>query len=153
MSVTFSRFIRAAVLAPAFILAACSDDPVRIDDHDHGGEVEAVRIHLFHAGVPEVPQDLEPSVTPHDLILHVGDNTIHVEWLDHDGDVISGLDHDFRLELENLPGGITFTPTSAFTGTLTVTEPMGTGVSLIELFHIEEGHGDFSVSVSFVLAT
>jgi hypothetical protein len=153
MTSSLTRLLRAAILAPAFVLAACSDDPVRVDDHDHGEEVEAVRLFVTRPGDTEYSVELEPAATPHDISIDYGDNAIRVQWLDHDGNVVGGLDQEFRLELTNLPAGYTFARTGKFTGTLNVSPSPASGTTLIDLFHEEEGHGDFSVAIRFVLPT
>lgn len=146
---SFRRAARAALLAPIFFLAACSDDPVRVDDHDHAEEVEQVRVYVTPPGQTEYSRVLGLSVTAHELEVASGANAIRVEWLDHDGDVVTGLDGEFRLEFANLPAGVTFMRSSAFSGTLQVEGPIGAGAARLELFHVEENHGDFTVTVSF----
>lgn len=147
------RAVRAGLVFLAVAALACSKDPVRVDDHDHGEEVDAIRVTVTRAGgVQEVHDGLEPSAVPHEIELDIGANQIVVQWLDHDGHVISDLGSEFALEIDGLPAEMTFTSTGQFAGTITVTGvPTGPSTSVVELYHIDEGHGDFTVAVSFIV--
>lgn len=143
------RTARAALLVSVFALAACSDDPVRITDDAHGDEVERLRLYVTPPGIAEYSYLMSQSATAHEVEITAGVNAIRVEWLDEHGDMVTGLEEDFRLNFGNLPTGIVFTPTGPFAGTLTVEETIGISAATLELFHIEEGHPDFSVAVEF----
>lgn len=147
------RIVRTGLVLLAVTALACSKDPVRVDDHDHGEEVEAVRVTITRpGGGMDVHDGLEPSTVPHEIEVDLGVNQVAVQWLDHDGHVVTDLGSDFALEIDGLPAEMTFASTGQFSGTLTVTgNPASPSTSMIELFHIPEGHGDFSVSVSFII--
>lgn len=144
----FGSRLRFLALAPSLVLA-CSDDPVRVE-HDHGTEAEAMRLHVTPTGGAEVSYDLAPRLMPHRVPVAVGDNTLRVEWLDHDGEVVTDLDH-FELVVEGLPDGMTFTPTSEWSGTLSVEPTAGSASTRFELYHHDHGHGELTVTVSFVI--
>lgn len=145
--------VRAGLMLLAVAALACSSDPTRVEDHDHGDEVDAVRVSITRPSGASDVYELERATIPHEIALEVGENPITVQWLDHDGDVITDLGSDFALEIEDLPAEMTYTSVEQFSGIIAVTEAPAVPVtSMIELFHISGGHGDFSVAVSFTVA-
>ena len=132
----------ASALAMPLAAAACGDDPA--EPHDDPAEnVTAVRLTI---GAQTVTVRTS-GVTGGPVVLSVGSNLVSAVFLDRDGDVVGGLQDEFELHIESPVSSITFTRSSAFAGSLNATQAGAATTLTVELFHIEEGHGDFEVQL------
>lgn len=84
-------------MVAAFAVAACDDSTG--PEHEHGDEVEGVRLVL--SGATIATYDGETSTWTGEMEVQVGTETAHidVQFINHDGDVVA-LDADFYLEVE-----------------------------------------------------
>lgn len=79
------------------------------------------------------------------LTVPQGNSTVTVAWLRPNGSVeslVTSDEFDVRMTAAAGTTGITFTPNSAFGGTLNATSA-GQKVLRLSLFHLEEQHEDF----------
>jgi hypothetical protein len=129
-----SRFALVALVAAA----ACDDDPV-----EEGDPAEAVVAMRLTVGSQIITVDEFGAVTGGPIVIAVGNTTITAVFLDDAGQVVPGLNAEFRLDvISNNSTVATFTSTGAFTGNL-VGVAAGQTVMEFALFHIEEDHEDF----------
>jgi PBP1b-binding outer membrane lipoprotein LpoB len=129
----------AVALIAASLLGACDDDDPTEPDEEPA--VAAVRLTV---GANSVTVSTTASPT---LNVTSGSNTVTAQWLKADGTVEALVtDTEFELRLAAVTGtNLTWTPTGAFGGTLTVTGLTGgqTAAARVSLFHKVEQHDDF----------
>jgi hypothetical protein len=126
----------ALALPLAVLLAGCGDDPV--DPHD---EELPHEMQLSIGGTVVTITD-NGSYLPQP-ILSVGPHEVSVVFRDDEGDVMDIHDDEYRLEITSDDTSVlTYSSSSAFTGTLTASTA-GSATIRPQLFHIEEGHADF----------
>jgi hypothetical protein len=132
------RFIAITLLAAVPTLTACSKD----DDHDDEPEVAFIELTI---GATTIRVDEGGNVTGGPVsIARDTDVAVTARFLRANGqpDPLVTAD-EFRLTGEPVnPGGITFTSTAAFTGTLRGLQAGIHGVRF-GLLHVAENHTDF----------
>ena len=105
-------------------------------------EVETARIVL---GADTVLVDSDGTVSNGPITIGVGSTAFSVQWLKADGSIETLVDPgEYQLEVASSnPGIVVFTRASAFGGNL-VGISVGSTTVDFQLFHVEEGHADFS---------
>jgi hypothetical protein len=123
----------------AIVTAACGDDPV--EPPDPAEEVAAVRLTI---GTQTVTVNEGGTVTGGPINLTAGGSSaVTATWIRSDETTVTGLEADFELRIIPTNTGIvTFTSTATFAGTLNGVAA-GTTTVQVQLFHLEEQHGDF----------
>ena len=136
---TLRRRTAALVLALplAVTLSACGNVPVEPHDEELPQEMQ------LNLGGTLVTVSDNGSYTPNPLILPVGAYEVSVVFRDDQGEVMEIGDDEYRLDISSDDNSVlTYSSSSAFTGTLTASAAGGTAIRP-QLFHIQEGHADF----------
>ncbi|MEX0891331.1 MAG: hypothetical protein WEB88_04105 [Gemmatimonadota bacterium] len=129
--------VMALALPLAVLLAGCGGDTVEPHDEELPQEMQ------LNLGGTLVTVSDNGSYTPNPLILPVGAYEVSVEFRDDQGVVMEIRDDEYRLEISSDDGTVlTYSSSSAFTGTLTASAAGSTAIRP-QLFHIQEGHADF----------
>ena len=129
----------AAALLVATVIA-CDDDPTDIEEHEP--DVDSVQLVI---GGTTVTISGTGVVTGGPVTIPVGNTSIVATFLNADGDPDPiAMSDEFRLEIvSDDEDVVSFTSTGGFAGTLVGGEAGATVID-VQLFHIEEGHEDFS---------
>lgn len=141
-------FTFAPLVAAVAFITACDDDPVAPEDP--ADAVVTMRLTIADRTVDIGSGDSENVTIPLDEPTSVA-----AEFLDADGNEVSGLDEEFELNI--VPDAdedeiATFERDAAnpFAGTLTG-DAAGNAVYVAQLFHVAGGHGDFDVHLNLTV--
>lgn len=129
----------AAVVALAATASACSDDPTGEEPEP---EVAYVRITVGSQSVTVNAGGTQTGT----LTVPRGQSAVTVAYFRDDNtveDLVSSDEFEFRLVPRTGTAGVTFTSSGAFGGTLN-TSTAGQKSLDVELYHLEEGHPDFT---------
>lgn len=136
-------FAFAPFLAAVALITACDDDPVA--PPDPGEAVEAIRLTVGSETI-DLPET--DAVT-----IPLGATNVSAAFLDADGNVVEGLDEfELRIDTEDAEDVVTFDRSGSdpFAGTLTGENADTVSVD-VQLYHIEEGHADFSAPLNVTI--
>jgi hypothetical protein len=138
------RTLLAMLFVSAFTVSACSDDPVEADPEP---EVATLRLVI---GTQTVSVNVASGVvTGGPVVIARGNTNVTATFLRADGSaepLVTGT--LFRLDGTSSNNAVlTYTSTGPFTGTLNGLQA-GNGTVTFALFHLEEGHNEWSRAVS-----
>ena len=122
----------------SLVAVSCDDDPA-----DEGDPAEAVVAMRLTVGTQTITVDGFGNVSGGPITIPVGTTPITGAFLDAAGQVVTGLDAEFRLDvITNDANVATFAATGTFAGNL-LGVAAGQTTLRFALYHIEEDHEDF----------